>query len=195
MKLRYDFQLISEWVDKNARVLDLGCGDGELLAYLAAERGVSGYGIENDSENLTRSIARGINVLQMNLESGLAEFNDQQFDYVILSLTLQAMKRTEQTMREMVRVGREAIVTFPNFGYWQHRVDLFRGRMPKSEELPYEWYNTPNIHLCTIADFEDFCGKLNVKIEDRVIMNEGRRIKTLPNLRGSIAIYRLRRGR
>jgi methionine biosynthesis protein MetW len=193
MKLRHDFERIAAWVPEGAVVLDLGCGDGELLAALAQHKQVRGYGVEIDAESVNRAIARGVNVLQFDLESGLAMFGDRHFDCVILSLTLQAMKRTEIVMREMVRVGREAIVTIPNFGFWRHRLDLLRGRMPKSDELPYEWYDTPNVHLCTLADFEDFAERLGVEVRDRVVLHEGEVIDWLPNLRGSLAVYRTAR--
>jgi methionine biosynthesis protein MetW len=190
MMLRHDFELITRWVPEGATVLDLGCGDGALLANLQKTRNVRGYGVEIDPQAVNAAIDRGVNVLQFDLESGLAIFADQHFDCVILSLTLQAMKRTEGVMREMVRVGREAIVTIPNFGYWQHRIDLLGGRMPKSDELPFEWYDTPNVHLCTLADFEAFCHDLDIECKARVVLAGQREITLLPNLRGSLAVYR-----
>lgn len=194
MKLRHDFELIAHWIPQAARVLDLGCGDGSLLSHLHKTRGARGYGVEIDGASVNAAIANGISVLQFDLESGLATFADHHFDCVILSLTLQAMKRTEEVMKEMVRVGREAIVTLPNFGYWRHRVDLLKGHMPKSRELPFEWYNTPNVHLCTLADFEVFCARLGVTIIDRVVLAGEKEVTVLPNLRGSLAVYRVRAG-
>ena len=191
---RADFSTIAGWVAPSARVLDLGCGDGSLLAYLRGSRRVSGYGIEIDDAGVLASIGNGINVIQSDLESGLAGFDDQTFDNVILSQTLQAMRRIEELVGEMLRVGREAIVSFPNFGHWSHRLQVLAGRMPVSKSLPYEWYNTPNVHLCTVADFDAFCSKRGFQVLERVVLRDGQRVSTLPNLLGSLAIYRFRRG-
>ena len=187
---RPDLATIAQWVAPNARVLDLGCGDGMLLRYLWKERGSHGYGVEIDDAKVGASVRNDVNVLQMDLESGLSAFGDGSFDYVILSQTLQAMRHTEDIMREMVRVGREAIVSFPHFGHWSGRLQVVKGRMPVSESLPHAWYNTPNLHLCTIADFEDLGGKLGVKILERVVLHTGEAVSFLPNLFGSLAIYR-----
>jgi methionine biosynthesis protein MetW len=191
---RADFSTIAGWVAPSARVLDLGCGDGSLLAYLRGSRRVSGYGIEIDDAGVLASIGNGINVIQSDLESGLAGFDDQTFDNVILSQTLQAMRRIEELVGEMLRVGREAIVSFPNFGHWSHRLQVLAGRMPVSKSLPYEWYNTPNVHLCTVADFDAFCSRRGFQVLERVVLRDGQRVSTLPNLLGSLAIYRFRRG-
>ena len=191
---RADFSTIAGWIQPSARVLDLGCGDGGLLAYLRDSRGVAGYGIEIDDGGVLASIGNGVNVIQSDLESGLAGFDDQSFDSVILSQTLQAMRHTEQIVMEMLRVGREAIVTFPNFGYWSHRLQVLRGRMPVSGNLPYQWYDTPNIHLCTVADFDAFCDARGFHVLERVVLREARRVNVLPNLFGVLAIYRFRRG-
>lgn len=190
---RADFATIASWIPKGARILDLGCGDGSLLAYLARERSASGYGVEIDDAGVLASVANGINVLQSDLESGLAGFDDASFDCVILSQTLQAMRHTEDIVVEMLRVGREAIVTFPNFGHWSHRLQIVRGRMPVSTSLPYQWYDTPNIHLCTVADFDAFLAERGFQVENRVVLAGGRAVTTLPNLRGELAIYRFRR--
>src|SRR5438309_7315909 len=189
---RADFSTIAGWIQPSARVLDLGCGDGGLLAYLRDSRGVVGYGIEIDDGGVLASIGNGVNVIQSDLESGLAGFDDQSFDSVILSQTLQAMRHTEQIVLEMLRVGREAIVTFPNFGHWSHRLQVLRGRMPVSKSLPYQWYDTPNIHLCTVADFDAFLLARGYRIEDRAVLSRGRTVNLLPNLRGELAIYRFR---
>ncbi len=189
---RADFATIAGWVGKGARVLDLGCGDGSLLAYLARERGVTGYGIEIGNAGVLASVQNGINVLQSDLESGLAGFADASFDCVILSQTLQAMHRTEAIVAEMLRVGRDAIVTFPNFGHWTHRLQIVRGRMPVSTALPYQWYDTPNIHLCTVADFDAFLAERGYAVENRVVLAGGAPVNVLPNLRGELAIYRFR---
>ena len=192
--MRADFSTIAGWIAPNARVLDLGCGDGSLFAYLRESRAATGYGIEIDDAGVLASIGNGVNVIQSDLESGLAGFDDRTFDSVILSQTLQAMRHTEQIVLEMLRVGREAIVTFPNFGYWAHRWQVARGRMPVSRNLPYQWYDTPNIHLCTVADFDAFCAARSFRVLERVVLHETRRVRTLPNLLGSLAIYRFQRG-
>jgi len=190
---RYDFELISSWIPDKARVLDLGCGDGVLLAGLAATHGVHGYGIEIAADNVLASVANGVNVIQSDLEEGLAAFGDGAFDFVILSQTLQAMRNVERVLTEMLRVGREGIVTFPNFGYWRHRLDIAGGRMPVSRSLPYSWYDTPNIHLCTVKDFEDLCRKVGAEILDERVIHEGRTVRVLPNLLGSLGVFRFRR--
>lgn len=187
---RPDLATIAQWVRPDARVLDLGCGDGMLLRYLWKERGARGYGVEIDDAKVGGCVRNDVNVLQLNLEDGLSAFGDGSFDYVILSQTLQAVRHTEDIVREMVRVGREAIVSFPNFGHWSGRLQVLNGRMPVSESLPHQWYNTPNLHLCTIADFEDLAAKLGVKILERVVLDKGAPVNFLPNLFGSLAVYR-----
>lgn len=192
MSLRSDLQKIANDIPPGAHVLDLGCGDGELLAYLAA-RGVSGYGVEIDVDNVIACVERGVDVIQGDLEAGLAGFADQSFDVVVLSQTIQAMKQTEQILLDMLRVGREAIVTFPNFGYWQNRLQIFWGRMPVSETIPYAWYDTPNLHLCMLGDFEGLCAKNGIRVVERVVMDGEQEITFLPNLLGSLALYRVSR--
>jgi methionine biosynthesis protein MetW len=194
LSMRADFSTIAGWIAPKARVLDLGCGDGSLFAYLRESRAATGYGIEIDDAGVLASIGNGVNVIQSDLESGLAGFDDQSFDSVILSQTLQAMRHTEQIVLEMLRVGREAIVTFPNFGFWAHRWQVVRGRMPVSRDLPYQWYDTPNIHLCTVADFDAFCRERSFRVLERVVLHQTRRVSALPNLFGSLAIYRFQRG-
>jgi homoserine O-acetyltransferase len=191
---RADFATIAAWIAPGSHVLDLGCGDGSLLAYLARERGATGYGIEIDDAGVLASIAGGVNVLQSDLESGLAGFDDASFDCVLLSQTLQAMRHAEDIVFEMLRVGREAIVTFPNFGHWSHRWQIVKGRMPVSKALPYQWYDTPNIHLCTVADFDAFLAERELPVMNRVVLAGGRPVRFLPNLAGELAIYRFRRG-
>ncbi len=191
MMMRNDYATIASWVTPKSRVLDLGCGDGSLLAMLTRERSVRGYGIEIDDAGVLACVKNGVNVIQSNLEAGLAGFDDQSFDCVVLSQTLQAMRHTELVVAEMLRVGREAIVTFPNFGYWRHRLQILNGRMPVSADLPYEWYDTPNVHLFTVRDFDIFCAQRNYRVLNRLLLDGGKRRTVLPNLLGALAIYRL----
>lgn len=193
-QFRQDFAIIADWVRLGSRVLDLGCGDGSLLAFLRGALEVRGYGVEKDDANILACMGNGIDVIQMDLEAGLSGFEAQSFDVVILSQTLQAVQNTEKIVHEMLRVGREAIVTFPNFGYWRHRLQLIGGRMPVSENLPYQWYDTPNVHLCTINDFDNFCEKHNIRIRERRVLTDGRAVNVMPNLMGSLAMYRVQRG-
>ncbi len=179
-----------QWVAPGARVLDLGCGDGRLLRTLWERREAPGYGVEIDDASVLACVENDVNVLQVDLESGLSLFADGSFDCVILSETLQTIHRTELLMREMLRVGREAIVSFPNFGHWSARLQVALGHMPVSETLPYEWYETPNVHHCTIRDFEDLCRRLGVRIRERLALHDGHPVTWLPNLFGSIAVYR-----
>ena len=190
---RYDFELIGSWIPERSRVLDLGCGDGVLLAGLAATHGVKGYGIEIDPAHVLASVKNGVNVVQSDIEEGLAAFGDGAFDFVILSQTLQAMRDAERVLNEMLRVGREGIVTFPNFGYWRHRIDILRGRMPVSKTLPHDWWNTPNIHLCTVKDFEGLCAKVGAQILDERVIHGGKTVNVMPNLFGSLGVFRFRR--
>jgi methionine biosynthesis protein MetW len=190
-QFRQDFAAIANWIPFGAKVLDLGCEDGSLLKFLEGSLEVKGYGIEKDDAHWLNTLKQGFNVIQMDLESGLSGFESQSFDVVVLSQTLQAMRNTEKIVHEMLRVGKEAIVTFPNFGYWRHRIQLIQGQMPVSKSLPYEWYNTPNIHLCTIKDFDDFCAKNKIGIKERLILTHGKPIHVMPNLMGALAMYRL----
>ncbi|MCE7914977.1 MAG: methionine biosynthesis protein MetW [Nitrosomonas sp. PRO4] len=192
--LRPDFAAIAEWIKPGAKILDLGCGDGSLLRYLRDTRNVFGYGVEIDDDNLLSCFGNGINVIQNDLETGLSSFESDSFDYVILSQTLQAMRHTEGIIKEMLRVGREGIVSFPNFGYWKNRMQVISGHMPVSETLPYHWYDTPNIHLCTLSDFEALCRQCNARIlERRVMSDHNRPVNFLPNLMGMLAFYRFER--
>ena len=192
---RYDHQLISEWVDKGSRIIDLGCGNGQLLKYLQAEKNVTGYGVELDPSMIAQCIDNDINVIQFNLDNGLGHFDTNSFDTVILSLTLQAMRRPKELLQEMMRVGKQGIVTFPNFAHWRNRWQIaMTGKMPESEQLPYHWFNTPNIHLCTIKDFHALCHELGFSIESSIAVREdgaeSLSLKLFPNLFGEIALCR-----
>ena len=188
---RLDFIKISEWVDPKTKVLDLGCADGTLLKFLKQKKNINGYGIEIDPSNIEKGIKNQINIIQMNLEDGLSVFNDQFFDTVILSQTLQAMVNIDKIMDEMKRVGKNIIVSFPNFGFWKNRFQILNGKMPKSTDLPHEWYNTPNIHLCTIKDFEDLCSKKDLTITNQLFLTNNQPVKYFSNLRGSLGIFQL----
>jgi len=190
---RPDFAAIATLVKAGAKVLDLGCGDGSLLRYLRNTRDIHGYGVEINDENVQACFNNGINVIQNDLESGLSSFGSGSFDYVILSQTLQAMRHTENLIKEMMRVSKEGIVSFPNFGYWKNRLQVLSGYMPVSEVLPYQWFDTPNIHLCTLGDFERFCRQHGANILERRIMNGDHQISFAPNLFGMLAFYRFER--
>lgn len=190
-KFRHDFAIIAGWTKFGGKVLDLGCGNGALLQYLTGSMEVRGYGIEKDDDNWLSAMQSGMNVIQMDLEDGLQGFEDQSFDTVILSQTLQAVHNTEGIVREMLRVGKEVIVTFPNFGYWRNRIQNVIGIMPVSKDLPYQWYDTPNVHLCTTKDFEQFCRDSHINIKERLILNGQKPVTFKPNLFGNLAMYRL----
>jgi methionine biosynthesis protein MetW len=192
LKYRQDFAIIAGWVDFGSKVLDLGCGDGQLLVYLRDSLEAKGYGVEKDDANWLACLQNGTNVIQMDLEDGLSGFENQSFDTVILSQTLQAMHHTEKIVLEMLRVGREVIVTFPNFGYWRNRLQIFKGNMPVSKTLPYQWYDTPNVHLCTINDFDNFCNNYKISVIERKVITDGNDVSLMPNLLGNLAMYRLR---
>lgn len=194
--LRTDLSLIREWIPDGARVLDLGCGEGQLLQNLRDTRNVQGYGLEIDQDNIAGCIRRGVNVIEQDIDEGLGNIADKRFDYVLMTQALQAVQRPDLVLAEMLRVGREAIVTFPNFGHWRVRGYLFfKGRMPVSRRLPYQWYDTPNIHLCTVNDFDTHCRKSGYRILDRLVLNNdhasGIGTRLWPNVFGEIAIYRV----
>ena len=190
---RYDYEVIASWIQSGERVLDLGCGDGSLLRYLQETRQVRGYGVENEPERIVSSIANGINVLQLDLEQGLAGIEDDAFDHVIMSLSLQAIHNTQGILAEMLRVGHEAVVSFPNFAYWRHRQAIINGHMPVSESLPHQWYNTPNVRFFTIADFEALCEQEGIVIREGLAFDDGKLVLEEPNFMASVALYRLGR--
>jgi methionine biosynthesis protein MetW len=191
--VRPDLAFIAHWVPKGAHVLDVGCGDGAMLSYLHSDKRCTGYGIEIDDDKLLESAARGIDVIQHDMEKGLAIFGDNSFDTVLCLSSLQMMQHVEALLRDIVRVGAEAIVSFPNFAYWPHRVALLRGRMPVSRSLPYQWYDTPNVRCATIYDFEELAEECGLEVLERVALVGGQPVTVLPNLRGSLAVFRLRK--
>ncbi len=190
-KIRADFSAIANWIQPDSSLLDLGCGDGDFLEYIRAQKNVQTYGVEISDLSVLACVEKGLDVIQQDLEAGLALFENQSFDMVVLSQTLQTIHETESILNEIVRVGKECIISFPNFAHWSHRIDILLGRMPVSKSLPFDWYNTPNVRVLTIADFEALASKIGIKILDRVILHEGKEIKFCANLLGSLAIYRV----
>ena len=188
---RYDFPIIENLTHQNSKVLDLGCGDGSLLNYLKDKKDIKGFGIEKNKDNWLLSLKNNIDVIQMDLEAGLAGFETSSFDLVILSRTIQSMNHIEEIIHEMMRVGKEVIITFPNFGYWKNRFQIIQGNMPVSDELPYKWFETPNIHLCTIQDFDNLCRENKIKVEQRLILTDKKSVNFYPNLFGALALYKL----
>ena len=185
---------IAQLVPQGARVLDLGCGNGELLAHLQQHRGCTGYGVELDDAGVLACVQRGVDVIQLNLDQGLALFADASFDVVLQIDTLQHLHNAETMLRETVRVGRMGIVAFPNFAHWPNRLSVLRGRMPVNARLPYEWYNTPNIRVGTYADFGVLAARNGLRVLDRFgLDDEGHMVRSLPNLRASTAVYRVAR--
>lgn len=193
MSERKDMELIAELVPPGSRVLDLGCGNGELLAHLRSHRGCSGYGIEIADDNVLACAQRGVDVIQLNLEDGLAIFEDRSFDVVLQLETLQHLRNTEKMLRETARVGRIGIVSFPNFAHWPNRLRVATGRMPVTKALPYEWYDTPNIRVGTYADFEVLARKSGLRVTDSFGLQDGRVLRRWPNLRASVAVFRFER--
>ena len=194
MSPRRDLEIIAELVPRGSRVLDLGCGNGELLAYLQAQRGCTGYGIEIDDGNVLECTRRGVDVIQLNLEDGLAIFGDRSFDVVLQLETLQHLRNTEKMLRETARVGRIGIVSFPNFAHWPNRLRVASGRMPVTKALPYEWYDTPNIRVGTYADFEVLARKDGLRILDSFGIQDGEVVRSWPNLLASVAVFKFERG-
>ena len=195
---RADFDVIASWVAPGHRVLDLGCGNGALLRHLIDSRQVVGWGVEIDKSDVLAAIRNGISVIQSNLEDGLRDFADQSFDHVVLSRTLQTVRHTEDILREMLLVGREAVVSFPNFAYWKNLRSVLNGRMPVSEDLPYQWYNSPNVRFFTLLDFEALCEQMALTVVERQVLDEEGQVVDADSARdlnflGSLAVYRLTR--
>ncbi len=197
MELRTDLALISEWITEYSHVLDLGCGDGTLLSSLRDTNSVTGYGLEIDDDNIISCIQAGVNVIHTDLNQGLSDFTYDSFDYVVMTQAIQTILRPDLLLLEMLRVGRQGIVTFPNFGHWRARLSLFfEGVMPISRALPSKWYETGNIHLCTLRDFEQLCYQLDIEVLQRAVVDTRHRtswsMRLLPNVFGEVALYRLR---
>jgi methionine biosynthesis protein MetW len=193
---RTDHDLLQQWIHAGSRVLDLGCGAGTLLKQLSQSKQIQGYGIENDRELIIAGIDNGINILEQNLNDGLTDFPDNSFDTVLMTQAIQAMSRPDQVLDEMLRVGKECIVTFPNFGNWRARWHLaIKGRMPVTKQLDFEWYDTPNIHFCTVNDFEALCQQKGIRVLNRTMVSEqfpdNSLKQVLPNLFAQTAIYHL----
>ncbi len=195
-----EFKLISDWINPNSRVLDLGCGDGELLAYLMQKHEITGYGFELDPEKTIQAMQKNINVIHSDLNShDICEyFDEDSFDYVIMTQALQVVSRPDELLDEMLSVGKECIITFPNFGYWRNRLQLLlKGRMPKTETLPYHWYDTPNIHMCTFNDFEELCDEKGLEIVARTVVTSEHQtffgLRVAPNLLGEVALYKIQK--
>jgi len=192
--MRSDLQILEQWIKPRARVLDLGCGDGELLSMLVRDKQIDGLGLEIDADNITTCFARGLSVIEQDIDNGLTNFIDNSFDTVVLTQTLQAVMRPDLVLDEMLRVGNECIITFPNFGHWRCRLHISaKGRMPVSKFMPYQWYDTPNTHFCTVRDFEDLCAKKNIRIVQRAVVNFNSQSTWIaqhwPNLFAVTAIY------
>ena len=197
MAFRKDLLLISSWIKPNTKVLDLGCGNGELLKILKQDKNISGYGIDNDIKNIKLSLKNNVNVLQMDLDKGLNGFELESFDYVVLAQSLQVIKNPKELLNQMLGIGKEIIISFPNMGYWSSRIQLLtRGVMPVTGNLPYAWHDTPNIHLCTIKDFLKFCKDNNFEILEHSITDNNQKTnsltKMMPNLFGQIATFRIK---
>ena len=194
MSAHSNMESIARLVPVGSRVLDLGCGDGALLAHLQATRGCTGYGVEIDDAKLLKCVQRGVNVVQLNLDEGLALFDDASFDVVLQIDTLQHLRNAEVMLRETARVGRMGVLAFPNFAHWPNRLSILRGRMPVTKRLPYQWYDTPNIRVGTFKDFEVLAGKNDLHILDAFGLQEGREVRFLPNAMAGTAVFKFQRG-
>lgn len=192
-QIRPDLAFIAHWIEPNSRVLDVGCGEGAMLDYLLTDKKCEGYGLEIADDKVLICAKRGVPVVQQDMEHGLGLFDDQAFDTVLCLLSLQMMKNVEGLLTDIARVGREAIVSFPNFAHWPHRIALMRGRMPVSKSLPYEWFDTPNLRCATIGDFADLANSVGLEVLECVALSDGQPVQWLPNWRGDLAVFRLRR--
>ena len=192
--LRLELLAVEQWIQPDSRVLDIGCGDGSLLRHLKENRQIKGIGVEIDADNITRCVKNGVHVIEQDIDQGLTNFATRSFDTVLLTQTLQAVRRPDYVLEEILRIGKECIITFPNFGHWKARLHLgLLGRMPVSRFMPYRWYDTPNIHFCTVKDFERLCEREGIRILDRRVQDNERKNSLLgnlwPNLFGTNAIY------
>jgi methionine biosynthesis protein MetW len=190
MPVKTEHKIILNWISKEASVLDLGCGDGELLALLINEKQVNAQGVELNENSIHQCVARGLSVFQQDIDTGLSEYTDNSFDYVILNQTLQQVKKPDFVLKEALRVGKKTIVVFPNFVQASARFQIFlKGRVPVTKALPYEWYDTPNLHFLGIADFKDYCKKRNIYIENSAFLRKDKRVKLFPNLFAEIGFF------
>jgi methionine biosynthesis protein MetW len=191
LTVKIDHKIILDWVSEEASVLDLGCGDGELLALLTKEKQVHAQGIELSETAIQRCVAEGLSVFQQDIDTGLSEYADDSFDYVILNQTFQQVKKPDFVLKEALRVGKRVIVGFPNFVYVSARLQILKGRVPVTKALPYEWYDTPNLHFLAIADFKDYCKKRNIHIEDSAFVRKNGTVKLFPNLFAESGLFLL----
>ena len=189
--MKKEFKVIAELLPNNTRVLDVGCGDGSLMNFLRGKKNIEVRGLEINQENVQLCIRKGLPVIQGNAETELHQFPDQSFDYVVLSQTLQAFYNPEEVLKNLLRIGKAVIVSIPNFGYWKNRLQILQGFMPVSKELPFNWFDTPNVHLCTIHDFDNFCKKNKIKINERLILTDKKSVNFYPNFFGALALYKL----
>lgn len=192
-QLRPDLAFIAHWIEPHSHVLDVGCGDGVMLDYLQTDKACHCYGIEIADDKVLACVKRGVQVVQQDMENGLGLFSDRAFATVLCLSSLQMMQHVEELLTEIARVGNEAIVSFPNFAYWPHRLTLLSGRMPVSKSLPFEWYDTPNIRCATIGDFAELANAVGLEVLECVALRDGRPVTWLPNWRGDLAVFRLRR--
>ena len=194
--MRPDLEIIQNWITPKSRVLDLGCGDGSLLNYLKLKKNVNGIGLEINAKDIQSCIAKGVNVIEQNIDEGLTNFQSSSFDTVLLAQTLQASSKPDLLIDEILRIGEHGIITFPNFGNWKSRLSFAsNGRMPVSKFMPHNWYDTPNIHFCTVKDFDALCVEKNVRILARTVVDSQHQgnwaMKAWPNFLGEIAIYHI----